>query len=426
MQSSGGVAPAAEAARAGAWSVLSGPAGGAVGAGLLARASGDGNALGFDMGGTSCDVCVVEDGEVRRTDSRLVEGRPIQLPMVDVHTVGAGGGSIGWRDRGGALRVGPRSAGAEPGPACYGRGGTEPTVTDANLLLGNLAGDSKLAGGVALDAEAAAAAIRGLGDALGLGELETAEGIVRIANQEMVRALRVVTVERGLDPRRFALLPFGGAGPMHAAAIAAELGIGRILCPRAGGVLSALGLCASDRRRDTTRTVMLEGAELSAARIAAEVRELIARLAAEDLPDAEPEVVYEMRYAGQAFELPVPGPPDPDPDDLVEGFERAHEDLYGHRDPDGTVVLVHIGVGMVSPGPRPRPAAAGGASPEEGSRPVRFGGVWTTTPVLRGEPAAGTEAEGPVVFELPDATFVVPPGWSTRVDESGTILADAS
>jgi N-methylhydantoinase A len=426
MQSSGGVAPAAEAARAGAWSVLSGPAGGAVGAGLLARASGDGDAIGFDMGGTSCDVCVVEGGGVRRTDSRIIDGRPIQLPMVDVHTVGAGGGSIGWRDRGGALRVGPRSAGAEPGPACYDRGGTEPTVTDANLLLGNLAGDSRLAGGVALDAEAAAAAVRGLGDALGLGELETAEGIVRIANQEMVRALRVVTVERGLDPRRFALLPFGGAGPMHAAAIAAELGIERILCPRAGGVLSALGLCASDRRRDTTRTVMLEGPELSAARIAAEVGELIAGLVAEDLPDAEPEVVYEMRYAGQAFELPVPGPPDPDPDDLVEGFERAHEDLYGHRDPDGTVVLVHIGVAMVSPGPRPRPAAAGGASPEEGSRSVRFGGDWATTPVLRGEPGAGTEAEGPVVFELPEATFVVPPGWSARVDEAGTILAEAS
>ena len=236
----------------------------------------------------------------------------------------------------------------------------------------------------------------------------------------------MVTVERGLDPRRFALLPFGGAGPMHAAAIAAELGIERILCPRAGGVLSALGLCASDRRRDTTRTVMLEGPELSAARIAAEVGELIAGLAAEDLPDAEPEVVYEMRYAGQAFELPVPGPPDPDPDDLVEGFERAHEDLYGHRDPDGTVVLVHIGVAMVSPGPHPRPAAAGGAPPEEGSRPVRFGGDWATTPVLRGEPGAGTEAEGPVVFELPEATFVVPPGWSARVDEAGTILAEAS
>src|SRR3954451_21567735 len=159
MSSSGGVAPAAEAARSGAWSVLSGPAGGAVGAGLLAQLSGDGNALGFDMGGTSCDVCVIEAGEVRRTDSREIEGRPIQLPMVDVHTVGAGGGSIGWRDSGGALRVGPRSAGADPGPACYGRGGTEPTVTDANLLLGRLSSDSRLAGKVELDAGAAERAI---------------------------------------------------------------------------------------------------------------------------------------------------------------------------------------------------------------------------------------------------------------------------
>ena len=278
MRSSGGVAPAAEAARAGAWSVLSGPAGGAVGAGLLARAAGDGNALGLDMGGTSCDVCVVEDGEVRRTDSREIDGRTIQLPMVDVHTVGAGGGSIGWRDAGGALRVGPRSAGADPGPACYGRGGREPTVTDANLLLGNLAADSTLAGDVALDLDAARSAVAGLADSLGLDELATAEGIVRVANQEMLRALRVVTVERGVDPRRFALLPFGGAGPMHAAAIAAELGVGRVLCPRAGGVLSALGLCASDRRRDTTRTVMLGGADLTAERIAAEVDELVALL----------------------------------------------------------------------------------------------------------------------------------------------------
>ena len=202
MRSSGGVAPVAEAARSGAWSVLSGPAGGAVGAGA-ARAAlpADGNAVGFDMGGTSCDVCVVEDGAVRRTDSREIGGRPIQLPMVDVHTVGAGGGSIAWRDRGGALRVGPRSAGAEPGPACYGRGGTEPTVTDANLLLGYLAPGSALAGGVALDARRPRRAVGALADELGLDELETAEGIVRVANQEMVRALRVVTVERGVDPR---------------------------------------------------------------------------------------------------------------------------------------------------------------------------------------------------------------------------------
>jgi N-methylhydantoinase A len=422
MQSSGGVAPAEEAGRAGAWSVLSGPAGGAIGAGLLARASGDGNALGFDMGGTSCDVCVIEDGVVRRTDSRKIGGRVIQLPMVDVHTVGAGGGSVGWRDAGGALRVGPRSAGAEPGPACYGRGGNEPTVTDANLVLGHLAADSRLAGDVALDADAAEAAVDELARALGLDRLRTAAGIVRVANQEMVRALRVVTVERGVDPRRFALLPFGGAGPMHAAAIAAELGIEKVLCPRAGGVLSALGLCASERRRDTVQTVMLTGEELSAERIATEVAALSASTGAE-LEGAEPELVYEMRYAGQAFELPIPGPAEPDPAELIERFEAAHEERYGHRDPDGEVTLVDIRLAMVVPGPEPQPVAAVRGRLEEGERPVRFGEEWIPTTVLRGEPAAGTRAEGPVVFEFPEATLVLPPGWEATVDDAGTVVA---
>src|SRR5215207_9201185 len=191
MRSSGGTAEAAEAARAGAWSVLSGPAGGAVGAGLLARLAADPDAIGIDMGGTSCDVCVVDAGEVRRTDSREIEGRPIQLPMVDVHTVGAGGGSIGWRDPGGALRVGPRSAGAEPGPACYGRGGTEPTVTDANLLLGYLSPGASLGGEIELDRDAAAEAVGKLADSLDLELLVCAEGIRRVSNAEMVRALRV-------------------------------------------------------------------------------------------------------------------------------------------------------------------------------------------------------------------------------------------
>jgi N-methylhydantoinase A len=421
MQSSGGVASAGDAARAGAWSVLSGPAGGAVGASLIARVSGDGNALGLDMGGTSCDVCVIEDGEVRRTDSRTIGGRVIQLPMVDVHTVGAGGGSIGWRDSGGALRAGPQSAGADPGPACYGRGGTEPTVTDANLVLGRLAAGSELAGGVPLDPGAARAAVGKLAAELGLDEIETAEGIVRIANQEMVRALRVVTVERGVDPRHFALLPFGGAGPMHAAEIAGELGIERILCPRAGGVLSALGLCASDRRRDTARTVMLSGAELNGERIAAEVEGLIAILGDKD--GGEAEVTYEMRYAGQAFELPVSGSPHPDPDDLRERFEQLHEERYGHRDPEGEVVLVHIRLALVAPGPRPRPRAADTDRLEKSRRRVRFDGEWLETPVLHGEPAAGLGLEGPAIVELPEATLVLPPRWQAKVDETGTIQA---
>jgi N-methylhydantoinase A len=423
MRSSGGTAEAAEAARSGAWSVLSGPAGGAVGAGLLARSAGRPDAIGIDMGGTSCDVCVVDAGQVRRTDSREIEGRPIQLPMVDVHTVGAGGGSIGWRDAGGALRVGPRSAGAEPGPACYGRGGTEATVTDANLLLGYLSSDSDLAGGVALDVDAARQAVASLGDQLGLGEVEAAEGIVRVANQEMVRALRVVTVERGVDPRGYGLLPFGGAGPMHAAALADELEITRIVCPRASGVLSALGLIAAGHRRDTARTVLLAADEITADRVAKEVEALSEPLLA-GMEEAELEVVYELRYRGQAFELPIPGDPAPDPARLAEDFAREHEARYGYRDPQGKLELVTIRVAAVEPGPEPRPKAAADGRLTQSERKARFGGDWVETRVLRGEPEAGFGAEGPCVFELPEATLVLPPGWSASVDEAGTITAE--
>jgi N-methylhydantoinase A len=242
MQSGGGLIDVAAAARHAAWMVLSGPAAGAAGGAYAAIAAGAPNVLCLDMGGTSADVCVVDGGVVRERSSGVLAGRPIALPMLDVHTVGAGGGSIAWRDAGGALRVGPRSAGADPGPASYGKGGTEPTVTDANLLLGYLSADDELAGGVALDRDAADTAISKLADELGLDLIACAEGIIRVTNAEMIRALRVITVERGVDPRRYALLAFGGAGPLHAAAIAEELGITAVVCPRASGVLAALGL----------------------------------------------------------------------------------------------------------------------------------------------------------------------------------------
>jgi N-methylhydantoinase A len=422
MRSSGGVAPWAEAARQGAWSVLSGPAGGAVGAGLLARLSGSGDAVGLDMGGTSCDVCVIEDGRAQITESREIGGRVIQLPMVDVHTVGAGGGSIGWVDHGGALRVGPRSAGAEPGPACYGRGGTEATVTDANLVLGRLAPGSSLAGELELDNDAASSAVKALGEQLGIDELETAAGIVRLANSEMVRALRVVTVNKGVDPREFALLPFGGAGPMHAAELAAEMDMTRMICPRAGGVLSALGLLASARRRDTARTVMMGPGEVTDESVAAAVRELRETIG-EGMEDARESISYELRYAGQAFELPVEAGPEPSRDDLVEGFRAAHERRYGFAVPDAPVELVAIRVALEGEAPKPE-LGPGDGQVEESSRSVWFGGEWHDAVVVRGEPRAGAAFEGPAVLELPESTLVLPPGWSAEVDERGSVVAD--
>src|SRR3954468_22352236 len=274
MLSSGGVADAEQAAAHGSWTVLSGPAGGAVGAAWIARQAGVHDAVCLDMGGTSCDVSVALEGGAVIAGERQVGGRPLAVPMVDVHTVGAGGGSIAWLDAGGALRVGPRSAGAVPGPAAYGRGGSEPTVTDANLVLGDLDAASPLAGGVELDRDAAERVVRELGERAGLDLEEAAAGIVRVASAEMARAVRVVTVERGIDPRRMALVPFGGAGPLHAAAIADELGMTRVAVPYSSGVLSALGLLVSERRRDLAESVLLRGEALTRDAIAAVVERL--------------------------------------------------------------------------------------------------------------------------------------------------------
>src|SRR5829696_413367 len=379
MQSSGGLADIGVAADHAALTVLSGPAGGAAAAALLAERCGEPDLLCFDMGGTSCDVCVVEGGAVREAAGREVGGRPLALPMVDIHTVGAGGGSVAWRDAGGALRVGPQSAGAEPGPACYGRGSQKPTVTDANVVLGRLDLDAPLAGDVRLDAEAARRAVGALAGELRLDLDACAEGIVRVANAEMVRALRVMTVERGLDPRDFALLAFGGAGPLHAAAIAEELEMTRILVPRASGVLSALGLAAAERRRDRARTVLLRGDGLT--------REAL------DVPDGE--AAYDVRYRGQSHELTVRGC-GPDPGDVREAFEAAHEERYGFRDPGAEIEVVTVRVRHAEPGLR-----------------VEFEGTGT-----------GGEVTGPAVVALPEATVLVPEGWRGTTDATGTLVLE--
>ena len=366
---------------------------------------------------------------MRRTDSREIGGRVIQLPMVDVHTVGAGGGSIGWRDAGGALRVGPRSAGAEPGPACYGRGGDradgDRRQPAARLPRRRLARSPAASSSTPRPPSRAVAR---LGRARsGSSELETAEGIVRVANQEMVRALRVVTVERGVDPREFALMPFGGAGPMHAAAIADELGIERILCPRASGVLSALGLLASERRRDTARTVMLQRRRADRRADRRRGRGAARRDSRAGLEDAEPRSSTSCATAARPSSSPVAGHARPDPAELAERFAAEHERALRLPRPRGarsSWSTIRARAGRAGPG-----AAAARRRRRRGSsadgRRARFGGEWLEAEVLRGEPAAGTDGRGPVRVRAArgDAGAAARAG-RREVDEAGTIVAE--
>ena len=344
MRSSGGVATLDEAAAHASWALLSGPAGGVGGAARIAQQAGCDDAIAFDMGGTSTDVCLISNGVAERSLERTIAGFPIRLPSLDVHTVGAGGGSIAHVDAGGALGVGPASAGADPGPACYGRGGEQPTVTDANLLLGRL--PERLAGGLELDVEAAERAISALDPA----------DVIDVVNAEMLRALRVVSVERGRDPRDLALVAFGGAGPLHACALAEELGTSTVLVPEAAGVLSALGLAVSDERRDQVRSEVRPLAEVG------------------DLP-AEGEA--DLRYRGQSFELSVPLGPD-----LPARFHRLHEERYGYADRDRPLELVAVRTTEIRPGPALDLPAGNRA-----------------------------EARGPTIVELDGATCWIPAGW---------------
>jgi N-methylhydantoinase A len=344
MRSSGGVATLAEAAAHPAVALVSGPAAGVVGAAAIARLAGVENAVSLDMGGTSTDVSLIVDGRPGRATAREVAGVPLRLPTVDLQTVGAGGGSIVWRDSGGALRVGPESAGADPGPACYGKGGTQPTVTDANLLLGRL--PRRLAGGIELDPAASERAFDGI---------DPAEAI-EVVNAEMLRALRLVSVERGHDPRDFGLVAFGGAGALHGCALAEELGMRTVLVPGAAGVLSALGLVASDERRDRVRSYLCP-------------LEKAGELPAQGEAD--------LRYEGQSFELTVPLQ-----EELGAAFHRAHETRYGYAEPERAIELVAVRTAEVRPGPR--------------------------FELLAAEPL---EAAGPAVVELEGATCWLPPGW---------------
>jgi N-methylhydantoinase A len=368
MQSNGGVCDLEEAAAHPARLLLSGPAGGVA----AVIAAGIPDAISFDMGGTSTDVCLIRNGRAGRSAQRRVGGLPLRLPQLDIHTVGAGGGSVAWLDAGGALRVGPASAGADPGPACYGRGGERPTVTDANLVLGRLDPAVPLADGLRLDVDAARAALATVAGPFA-DVRAAAEGVIAVANAEMVRAIGVVSVEQGHDPRAFELVAFGGAGPLHACEVADSLGMRAVVVPAAGGVLSALGIAAGERRRVAVASVMRPLDEFLA-----------------DTPSAPRaprggtiEIECELRYRGQAHELTVPLRPRAG---VARRFHARHRERYGFADPEAEIEVVSVRTSTILPG-------------------AAF--------ALR-RVAATPAVRGPVSVPLDGATLWVAPGWTAR------------
>ncbi|OYR49062.1 hydantoinase/oxoprolinase family protein [Halorubrum sp. Eb13] len=466
MRSNGGVADAATVRESAVTTVLSGPAAGVVGAAAVAGGETLGGADGatgaapaavtFDMGGTSSDVSLVRDGRVERTAETTVADVPLRTPTVDVETVGAGGGSIAWTDAGGALRVGPESAGAEPGPACYGKGGTEPTVTDADVLLSYIGPDAALGGDLSLDVDAAREALSRLAEAADIGgdggsggDGETADaldapaaaarGVYRVANATMARAIRSVTVERGRDPRDFDLVAFGGAGPMHAAALADRLEMDRVLVPGPAGVLSAYGLLAADETHDAARTVRLPLADATAVDLGDAFAALTDRVL-DDVSDpaaARVDRAADCRYAGQSFELTVDGGSEGeagtagdagsavDPDALAERFAAAHERAYGYR-LDAGVEAVTLRVTATVEVAAPTVARTGAADAERGSREVVFPdeGTVAATVYDRDALGAGATLDGPAVLAGTESTTVVPPAWGGRVRRDGTVVLE--
>jgi N-methylhydantoinase A/oxoprolinase/acetone carboxylase beta subunit len=420
MQSNGGSISAGAARAQAVRTVLSGPAAGVVGARAVAREAGFRRIISFDMGGTSTDVSLVDDAIATSTESRIGDF-PVRLPVIDIHTVGAGGGSIAAIDSGGALRVGPRSAGAAPGPACYGTG-TEVTVTDANLLLGRLDVDHFLGGRMRLDAARAHAAAADSARQLKMSVLDLAEGIVKVANANMERAIRVVSVERGHDPRRFALLAFGGAGGMHACEIAQRLDIATVIVPRHAGVLSALGMLVADVTRDYSASVLRGSHELTAPALAKRFAPLVAQgtreLQVEGFEKGRQmiERLVDVRYVGQSYEITLP---------FTAGyrreFDRLHGRLYGYSNEarPTEVVAVRVKATGVTAKPRlpfakprrvsrPAPAAV---------RPGRFGGRSVKVSFYKWESLEpGARASGPAVVTGGEATIVVPPGFTFHVD----------
>jgi N-methylhydantoinase A len=434
MQSSGGSISAETAGREPVRTILSGPAGGAVAAGHLTRLAAIGDLLTFDMGGTSTDVALVAGGQARMTNETLVAGLPIAVPVIDIHTVGAGGGSIAYVDDGGALRVGPESAGADPGPACYGRG-ERATVTDANVALGRLDG-GLLGGSFRLDAGRAREAIARL--ALAVSEAagrsfsveETALGVVRVACANMERALRVVSVERGYDPRAASLLSFGGAGGLHACALASSLGMRRVVVPPLPGAFSALGLLLGDVIRDASRTVLGVVASTDEAEsVFAELEDESRRAMADEGVHADRLALVRtaaLRYRGQSFEIDVPWG-----GDTLAAFHAAHQARYGHSDPARAVEMVHLRVRAVGRLERPGLPEVHEFTPTR-ARPERRAKVWLdggpedVALYVRERLGAGAGAAGPALVTEYGSTTFVPNGWTFLVDGLGNLVIDSS
>ncbi|MGE0798480.1 MAG: hydantoinase/oxoprolinase family protein [Lautropia sp.] len=446
MEAAGGVMTVESARDKPVHTVLSGPAGGVVAASHVAAACGVADLITMDIGGTSTDISLIRGGRPAVTREAKLEEMPIRLPVVDINAIGAGGGSIAWIDDGGALRVGPRSAEAVPGPACYRRGGTEPTVSDANLVLGRLGAATRLGGDMTLDIDAARRVIEArIAAPLGIDVIEAAAGILRVAHANIARGMRVVSVERGHDPRDFVLVPFGGAGPMHGTPVARDLGMRQLLLPPNPGILCAFGLLVSDLRHDLLETHVRElaGFEFDEAgpilqRLQASAGQLLAR----DGVPADRRLVElraDLRYVGQSFELAVAIDPPTAAgwDALKTRFHEEHRQRFGHADARAAIEVVTLaatGWGKVDP-PRLAALEQGGASAQaalDGTRPVyyeagalRGGGDWHDTPVYdRGRLRAGNVVTGPAIIEEISSTTVLYPGDVAKVHATGALFVE--
>ena len=443
-QSNGGVIGFATAARLAVRTVLSGPSTGVVGAQAVGALAGFPDLITFDMGGTSTDVALLQGGRCKLATEAMVHGYPIKAPMLDIHTVGAGGGSIAYIDAGRLLKVGPRSCGADPGPVCYDKGNGEPAVTDANVVLQTLNPHYLLGGRMKIRQDLAQQAIGRLAGQLGLGAMETAQGILSVVTANMARAIRVISVQRGHDPRDYTLMAFGGAGPLHAARLARELEIGRVLVPRNPGILCAMGLLLTDLRADFAATRLVR-ADAKAGPIVAAAFATLAHRAAhwfeeEGIAPADRRIVRtaDMRYHGQNYELAVPVPDGPITAHTIEllgqGFAEAHRQRYGFAaegDPVELVTLRLEAVGTVAKAElRAHPEAGPDAATAiTGRRPVwqPEAGDFVETPIYdRDALKPGNRFAGPAIVEQMDATTLVPPGMTARVDRWLNLILEAT